>query len=188
MARLFEHRGELVAFVKQLRKCATLEEAIDLMRARLAGPVGASGEPAVQQLLAALKSVTEHMDRAGGDAYAMPECPWCHAQGDDKDQHFGDCELAAARELIAEIKGAAAVVPSPPVADDWKALFEQAEDMLLRVELVRQAGGTKYACPFCKCISERDGGPGHAEDCEWKALIIGRRVVARSTPPSPPSD
>lgn len=51
-----------------------------------------------------LQAVTDHMDRAGGDAYAMPECPWCHAQetreGDDK-WHQSDCELAIARAALS---------------------------------------------------------------------------------------
>lgn len=62
---------------------------------------------AAPELLAALKAVTEHMDRAGGDAYAMPECPWCKA-GPDGDHHGSDCELVAARAAIAKAEGRSA--------------------------------------------------------------------------------
>lgn len=50
-------------------------------------------------LRGALLNVTQDMDRAGGDAYAMPECPWCHWQ-DDRMEHASDCELLLARELL----------------------------------------------------------------------------------------
>ena len=45
-------------------------------------------------------------------------------------------------------------------------------DMLERVEWVRLAGGKMYGCAFCGGVSERDGGPGHQEDCEW--LMVTR--------------
>lgn len=43
-------------------------------------------------------------------------------------------------------------------------------DMVERVEWVRQDGGRLHACPFCHAISDRDGGPGHTDDCEWIAV------------------
>lgn len=52
----------------------------------------------------------------------------------------------------------------------WERVTDLASrilDMLERVEWVRQTGGRAVACPFCHGISERDGGPGHQEDCEW---------------------
>ena len=59
-------------------------------------------------LLAALKWLAGDMDRAGGDGYGMPECPWCRAQdsrdGDDK-WHQHDCELLAARAAIKKAEG-----------------------------------------------------------------------------------
>lgn len=52
-------------------------------------------------------------------------------------------------------------------------------DMLERVEWVKRAGGTGYCCPFCHAISERDGGPGHVDECEWRLVIdIGNRKRA----------
>jgi hypothetical protein len=50
---------------------------------------------------AALRAVTDHMDRAGGDRYGDPECPWCLAQHDDDDAHNADCELLKARAALA---------------------------------------------------------------------------------------
>ena len=56
-----------------------------------------------------LEAVTKDMDRAGGDGYGMPECPWCHAEGagprieSDADvRHDSDCELVLARAALAE--------------------------------------------------------------------------------------
>ncbi len=60
-----------------------------------------SPEARLHALQSALKAVTDDMDRAGGDGYGMPECPWCHAQTDDPEyQHKADCELAAARAVL----------------------------------------------------------------------------------------
>jgi hypothetical protein len=66
----------------------------------------ASLEQRLRDLEGALKAVTEHMDRAGGDGYGMPECPWCRAQGSrdgDENYHNGDCELAAARAILSTL-------------------------------------------------------------------------------------
>lgn len=61
---------------------------------------------ALSVLIAHVKALTDNMDRAGGDGYGMPECPWCRAQdsrdGDDK-WHHGDCELAAARAALSAL-------------------------------------------------------------------------------------
>jgi hypothetical protein len=54
------------------------------------------------ELYDALKALAFGMDRAGGDAHGMPECPWCKA-GPDGDDHRGDCELAQAREVLAKV-------------------------------------------------------------------------------------
>jgi hypothetical protein len=43
-------------------------------------------------------------------------------------------------------------------------------DMIERIEWVKAAGGALYACAFCHAISDRDGGPGHADDCEWMTV------------------
>lgn len=59
---------------------------------------------AAPDLLAALKAATEHMDRAGADGYAMPECPWCHSQREDN-EHNADCEVLIARAAIAKAEG-----------------------------------------------------------------------------------
>lgn len=40
-------------------------------------------------------------------------------------------------------------------------------DMVERVEWVRASSGQRYVCPFCHAVTERDGGPGHTDDCEW---------------------
>lgn len=54
-----------------------------------------------QALVEALRALTEHMDRAGGDAHGMPECPWCHADSNDN-EHRGECELVQARAALAQ--------------------------------------------------------------------------------------
>ncbi len=56
---------------------------------------------AYQPLVEALRAVTEHMDRAGGDRDGMPECPWCRVQDDQ--EHMADCELLKARAVLAQI-------------------------------------------------------------------------------------
>jgi len=61
--------------------------------------VSSTGEE-INRLKAALKAVTDDMDRAGSDSYGMPECPWCW-RGPDGDEHNADCELLAARALLA---------------------------------------------------------------------------------------
>lgn len=58
-----------------------------------------------RELLEALKAVTEHMDRAGGDAHGMPECPWCKAGPEYDTTHAGDCDLLKARAAIAKAEG-----------------------------------------------------------------------------------
>lgn len=55
-------------------------------------------------LLAALKAVTEHMDRAGGDCDGMPECPWCRS-GPDGEDHAANCELLMARAAVEKAEG-----------------------------------------------------------------------------------
>lgn len=55
-------------------------------------------------------------------------------------------------------------------AHELRDLASRMLDMLERVELVRREGGAKHHCPFCHGISERDGGPGHAEDCEGELV------------------
>ena len=51
--------------------------------------------------------------------------------------------------------------------NDLLVYLDRLDDMIRAVEWVRQAGGSKYACPWCCAISERDGGPGHQDDCQW---------------------
>jgi hypothetical protein len=56
------------------------------------------------RLREALQAVTEHMDRAGGDGYGMPECPWCQCQFEqdgDEWPHASDCELVKARGAVS---------------------------------------------------------------------------------------
>ena len=100
-AQRTEHIRALEAFA-QLAMGASTKAALlagaDALRqqAERASPSG---------LLKALKSVTEHMDRAGGDAHGWPECPWCHADSEGNG-HRGDCELVTAREVIIEAEAA----------------------------------------------------------------------------------
>jgi hypothetical protein len=58
-------------------------------------------------LTAALRAVTEHMDRAGADGYGMPQCPWCWCSFDTRRDgeipHNGDCELVKARAALASV-------------------------------------------------------------------------------------
>lgn len=88
------------------------------------------------------------------------------------------------RERLAELLRRTAIAlkgPEPEdVYHDWsdlparvgamKELVARMNDMLFRVEWVRQEGGSKHCCPFCHAISERDGGPDHADDCEWRLV------------------
>jgi hypothetical protein len=53
------------------------------------------------ELVAALRAVTEDMDRAGGDGYGMPECPWCGWASDDG-EHAVDCSLLKARAALSK--------------------------------------------------------------------------------------
>jgi hypothetical protein len=57
-------------------------------------------------------------------------------------------------------------------AEEW--LIDQFQDFLMKVEWVRRASGKAYACPACGGIRERNGGPGHAENCEWKRLVYAK--------------
>jgi hypothetical protein len=43
-------------------------------------------------------------------------------------------------------------------------------DMLERVEWVRASGGKHFICAYCHGVSERDGGNGHADECEWQMV------------------
>lgn len=67
---------------------------------RLKGLLDAS-DAQQRRLLEALKALSVHMDRVGGDRDGMPECPWCK-HGPDGDDHAGNCELLAARDAITE--------------------------------------------------------------------------------------
>jgi hypothetical protein len=69
--------------------------------------------------------------------------------------------------MMERLAQRAAVERSSPIL----MALECLQDMLLRVEWVRQASGTKYACAFCGAVCERDGGPDHSDDCEWKAQM-----------------
>jgi len=59
-----------------------------------------------ERLREALENVTKGMDRAGGDGYGMPECPWCHRDGgyEKPYEHNSDCTLVAAREALGGAK------------------------------------------------------------------------------------
>lgn len=64
-------------------------------------------------------------------------------------------------------------VKSEPPAQMAKRLEELASrmlDMLERCEWVRAQGGRHQVCPWCGGVSERDGGPGHQEDCEGEMV------------------
>jgi hypothetical protein len=90
-----------VVVLNEVAYCASCWDG----KARLLGNVRAEDIvracSVVPDLLAALKDITSHMDRAGGDGYGMPECPWCRFQTDDNG-HSGDCELEKARAVIAK--------------------------------------------------------------------------------------
>jgi hypothetical protein len=74
----------------------------------LADPSVERGDPQIREaapeLYKALKALSEHMDRSGGDAHGMPECPWCKA-GPDGDDHRSECELVLARAALAHGEG-----------------------------------------------------------------------------------
>lgn len=74
--------------------------------------------------------------------------------------------------FVREVASALAAPPVPPEQVDSQPdnLLAKMQDMLFRVEWVRQSGGSAFACPFCRGVSERNDGPGHTEDCEWVAI------------------
>lgn len=118
--RLKGHHGEVFADNIDWLLSMFLGEAVDVGTVN-GNPASEAGEatpppqtPQVQALLTALKRVTEHMDRAGGDNCGMPECPWCRYQ--DGDEHAPECELMLARQVIADVEngvGAASVESTP---------------------------------------------------------------------------
>lgn len=58
----------------------------------------------VVELIAALKAVTEGMDRSGGDRDGMPKCPWC-SDGPEGVGHLSGCVLPKARAVIGKAEG-----------------------------------------------------------------------------------
>lgn len=76
-------------------------------------------EPAMtdqrEALLKTIKTALDEMDRAGGDGYGMPECPWCRSQSSDEQFfHAGDCGLVAAREALAALTPASSPQEATP--------------------------------------------------------------------------
>jgi hypothetical protein len=102
------------------------------------------------ELLAALKALAAHMDRAGGDRDGMPECPWCKWQ--EGDSHANDCELLIARAAIENAE-AARGADTPPASvrpedylrlkDAWQARVEAAEAALTRLRAERDKAETR---------------------------------------------
>jgi len=88
------------------------------------------------------------------------------------------------RERLADLLRRTAIAlkgPEPPlVAWDWSDLPARTDelvdlasrllDMVERVEWIRSTFGRLTVCPFCHAVSERDGGPGHQDDCEWQLV------------------
>lgn len=89
---------------------AAQDETLETLRRRNAELDGAL-ERLRAAALTALTRVTEGMDRAGGDGYGMPECPWCKCQFEGEIQHLPDCELALARQVIADIEAGIGTTP-----------------------------------------------------------------------------
>jgi hypothetical protein len=92
----------------------------------MSGPVRTACDECLDErrrIRAALEALVADMDRAGGDGYGMPECPWCMAQGsregDDK-WHASECPLLAAREALSP----AAREASKPDADSTVKSFD----------------------------------------------------------------
>lgn len=56
------------------------------------------------------------------------------------------------------------------MTNDLADLASRMLDMIERIEWVPREAGRGYVCPFCYALSERDGGPGHLEDCEWQTV------------------
>jgi len=52
------------------------------------------------------------------------------------------------------------------MADEHREFAARLLNIVLGdLEWVRAQGGRFSVCPFCHCVCERDGGPGHDEDC-----------------------
>jgi hypothetical protein len=109
-------------------------------------------------MLMALKRVTDHMDRAGGDGYGMPECPWCKVQDEDR-PHLPECELMLARQVIVDVESALASPPRPEPPADWmldlQTLLDQVTDASKAVDLIQEwltvilAASEAPYCPTC---------------------------------------
>jgi hypothetical protein len=50
-------------------------------------------------------------------------------------------------------------------------VIEQMQNALMKVEWVKRQHGSATVCPFCGQVPIEDGGPDHAEDCEWSKLV-----------------
>jgi hypothetical protein len=59
---------------------------------------------AYPELVAALKAITEDMDRGSRDSSGATECPWCYRDSIGTD-HDADCKLLIARAALAKAEG-----------------------------------------------------------------------------------
>lgn len=170
-------------------KCPNPGAAHDLLAAALAGRP-ASPAPQVEALRTALKRVTDDMDRAGGDGYGMPECPWCRCQYSGDVQHFADCELLLARQVLADVDAGIARPASPPAPapcsirqdrDSWVYRDEDGTDWR-----IHRTGNPDMPLQFMKehimSLSERqEWGASPPEPATWQPIETapkdGRRVL-----------
>lgn len=78
---------------------------------------------------------------------------------------YVDTHVAALKEIWLS---ACAV---PETQEDEQRLFAgRLMDIFDKLQWVRASAGNNYVCPLCGAVSERNGGPGHAEDCERNAI------------------
>jgi hypothetical protein len=89
--------------------------------------------------------------------------------------------------------------PVAPPLDEHRALATKLLNIVLGdLEWVRAQGGRHSVCPLCHAVCERDGGPGHADDCprldiarEFDALYppdrarLGEALRGAARPPQP---
>ena len=115
--------------------------------------------------------VYRHSDKAVGEmnrALAEAEMAGHDADALEMDRDRLDVELAGAIACVTALQ---------KYRDLLAERCDRLEEMVRVVEWVRQAAGSKYACPWCHGITERDGGPGHMDDCPW-LVVVERRAHA----------
>jgi DNA-binding helix-hairpin-helix protein with protein kinase domain len=136
---------------------------------------------ALQTAVRALHGLTEGMDRAGGDGYGMPECPWCKCQWDGEIQHLPECELLLARQVLADVEaGIGASAACTPPEPQTVTRFEVIDHREPIGETGVDTGRVYVARPAIVELSYQDGGR------TLKVFVTGKRELR--TPPEPQTE